>query len=189
MSRIGKQPISVPAGVQISHKGDRVSVKGPKGELSRVLPKGVTFSFDEKQLFVQRAVDEKEVRALHGLVRAHLANMIKGVSEGFTRQLEINGVGYRAEVLGSKLQLALGFSHPVEFLLPAGVQVKSEKGKSTVNSGQDAVWVTVTGCDKDVVGQFVSQIRAQRPGEPYKGKGVKYAGEKLRRKAGKTGAG
>lgn len=189
MSRIGKQPILVPTGVQVSLKGDQVSVKGPKGELSRSMPKGVTFSVDGKHLLLQRAGDEKETRALHGLMRAHLANMVKGVSEGFTRQLEINGVGYRAEVVGTKLQLALGFSHPVEFVLPAGVQVKSEKGKSTVNSGQDAVWVTVTGCDKDVVGQFVSKIRAQRPGEPYKGKGVKYAGEKLRRKAGKTGAG
>jgi len=125
---------------------------------------------------------------VHGLTRALVANMIKGVTEGYTRQLEINGVGYRAEVTGSKVNLVVGLSHPVEFTMPAGIAAKAEKAKSTVNPGQDAVLLTVSGIDKEIVGQLVSRMRNVRPPEPYKGKGIKYLEEKIRRKVGKTGA-
>lgn len=189
MSRVGKQPIAVPGGVQITVRPERVTVKGPKGELQRSIPEGIMIRLDAGSIVVLRKDNEREKRSLHGLMRAHLANMVRGVTDGFTRQLEINGVGYRAEVSGNKVSLSLGFSHPVEMMLPAGLQAKAEKTKSTVNVGQDAVLLTVSGVDKEKVGQFVSKVRAMRKNEPYKGKGVKYLEEKIKRKVGKTGAG
>jgi len=189
MSRVGKQPISVPGGVQVTVRPGQIMVKGPKGELQRSIPEGVVVRLESGSIVVLRENDEREKRSLHGLMRAHISNMVRGVTDGFARQLEINGVGYRAEVNGNKVLLSLGFSHPVEMSLPSGVQAKAEKTKSTVNAGQDAVLLTVSGMDKEKVGQFVSKIRATRKNEPYKGKGVKYLEEKIKRKVGKTGAG
>jgi large subunit ribosomal protein L6 len=188
MSRVGKKPVPVPAGVNITIKDSTIAVKGPKGELKRAIPVGVTAKLEAGQLQVSRAGDGRDERARHGLLRALVANMVKGVTDGYSRQLEINGVGYRAEVTGNKVNLIVGLSHPVEFMLPAGVQAKIEKAKSTVNPGTDAVLLTVSGNDKEVVGQLVSKMRNVRPPEPYKGKGIKYLEEKLRRKVGKTGA-
>ncbi|MBL8633872.1 MAG: 50S ribosomal protein L6 [Myxococcales bacterium] len=188
MSRIGKLPVLVPSGVNVTIKDSLITVKGPKGELKRKIPVGVSAKLESGQLHVTRAADGRDERARHGLLRALVANMVKGVSEGYTRQLEINGVGYRVEVTGSKLNLVVGLSHPVELTLPAGVAAKSEKAKSTVNPGQDAVLLTLSGSDKELIGQLASKIRNTRPPEPYKGKGIKYFEEKLKRKVGKTGA-
>lgn len=188
MSRIGKKPIGIPTGVNVTIRDNTITVKGPKGELKRAIPTGVATKLEKGQLLVTRAGESRDERARHGLVRALVANMVKGVTEGYVRQLEINGVGYRAEVAGSKLNLVVGLSHPVEFNLPAGLAAKSEKAKSTVNQGQDAVLLTLTSPDKELIGQWASKIRDVRPPEPYKGKGVKYLEEKLKRKVGKTGA-
>jgi len=189
MSRVGKQPIVVPAGVQVTLKNQRLQVKGPKGEIGCSVPLGIKVNLDAGNLLVQRSDDSAEQKSLHGLTRARVANIVKGVTVGFSKQLEINGIGYRAEVQNNKITLALGLSHPVEFDLPAGIQAKSEKAKSTVNSGQDAVLLTLSGIDNEAVGQLASKIRSSRKNEPYKGKGVKYLEEKIRRKVGKTGAG
>lgn len=188
MSRVGKKPVPVPSGVNVTIKDATIAVKGPKGELKRSIPVGVSAKLEAGHVVITRLADGRDERARHGLMRALIANMVKGVTEGYTRQLEINGVGYRAEVAGGKLNLVVGLSHPVEFALPAGVSAKAEKGKSTVNPGQDAVLLTISGNDKETVGQLVSRIRNVRPPEPYKGKGIKYIEEKLRRKVGKTGA-
>lgn len=188
MSRVGKKPIPVPAGVNVTIRDSVIAVKGPKGELKRAVPTGVSAKLEAGQVLINRASDGREERSRHGLVRALVANMVKGVTEGYTRQLEINGVGYRAEVTGNKVNLVVGLSHPVEFTLPQGLQAKSEKAKSTVNPGADAVLLTITGTDKEAVGQWVSKIRNVRPPEPYKGKGIKYLEETLKRKVGKTGA-
>jgi len=188
MSRVGKKPVPVPSGVNVTIKDSTIAVKGPKGELRRVIPSGVSAKLEAGQVLVSRLGDGRDEKSRHGLLRALVANMVKGVTEGYTRQLEINGVGYRAEVSGNKLNLIVGLSHPVEFALPTGVSAKAEKAKSTVNAGQDAVLLTITGNDKETVGQLVSKIRNVRPPEPYKGKGIKYFEEKLRRKVGKTGA-
>ncbi len=188
MSRVGKKPVPVPSGVNVTIKNATIAIKGPKGELKRAIPTGVNAKLEAGQVVVTRAGNSRDERSCHGLLRALVANMVKGVTDGYTRQLEINGVGYRAEVTGSKLNLVVGLSHPVEFALPAGVQAKAEKAKSTVNPGQDAVLLTISGSDKEIVGQLVSKIRNVRPPEPYKGKGIKYLEEKLRRKVGKTGA-
>lgn len=188
MSRIGKKPIVVPSGVNIAVSNDSIAVKGPKGELKRPIPKGVSVKLEKGQLLFGRASESRSDRAHHGLARALVANMVKGVTEGFVRKLEINGVGYRAEVAGDKVTLVVGLSHQVEFKLPPGVQAKSEKAKSTVNQGQDAILLTVTGVNNEQLGQFVSKLRNVRPPEPYKGKGVKYLEEKIKRKEGKTGA-
>lgn len=188
MSRIGKMPVVVPSGVNVTIKDSLITIKGPKGELKRKIPVGVTAKLEAGQLLVSRAGDGRDERSRHGLLRALVANMVKGVSEGYTRQLEINGVGYRVEVAGAKVNLIVGLSHPVEIVLPSGVAAKSEKAKSTVNPGQDAVMLTLTGSDKELIGQLASKIRSTRPPEPYKGKGIKYFEEKLKRKVGKTGA-
>jgi large subunit ribosomal protein L6 len=188
MSRVGKKPVPVPSGVNVTIKDSSIAIKGPKGELRRTIPTGVSAKLEAGQVLIARQGDGREERARHGLLRALVANMVKGVTEGYTRQLEINGVGYRAEVVGNKVNLVVGLSHPVEFSLPTGVQAKAEKGKSTVNPGQDAVLLTISGTDKEVVGQLASKMRNVRPPEPYKGKGIKYIEEKLRRKVGKTGA-
>ena len=177
MSRVGRKPVVVPKGVTVSIAKDQVAVKGPKGELKRALPTGVTIKSTAQQLDVSRADDSVENRSKHGMLRAILANMVKGVSEGFERKLEINGVGYRAEVAGQKLNMALGFSHPVVFDLPKGISGKIDKNI-----------IILAGIDKELLGETASKIRDIRPPEPYKGKGIKYLEEVIQRKQGKTGA-
>jgi large subunit ribosomal protein L6 len=180
MSRIGRTPIPVPAGVDISLEEGRVSVRGPKGSLERVVPEPVTVRRDEatSTLLVERPNDERRSRALHGLTRTLVANMVTGVSEGFTKELEIVGVGYRAAVKGSnQLELALGFSHPVVVTAPDGITFEVPVPTR----------VTVRGIDKEKVGQVAADIRKLRKPEPYKGKGVRYVGEVVLRKAGKAG--
>lgn len=180
MSRIGKMPIPLPKGVTAKIDGSTVTVKGPRGELSRTFPNGVAIAEDNGILNVTRESDQKAHRALHGLSRALLSNMVTGVSTGFTRVLDIQGVGYRAEVQGQNLVLNLGYSHPVEFPPPPGVRFSVDKTQHVV---------TIEGSDKEVIGEVAAKIRRLRPPEPYKGKGILYAGEKIRRKAGKSGKG
>jgi large subunit ribosomal protein L6 len=178
MSRIGKAPITVPGGVDVSIAGGAVTVKGPKGTLSRVIPGAITVRQDESTLVVERPDDARENRSLHGLTRTLVSNMVVGVTDGFTKELEIIGVGYRAEAQGpTTLRLALGFSHPVVVNAPEGVTFETPSQTRII----------VKGIDKEVVGQVAANIRAIRKPEPYKGKGVRYLGEKVLRKAGKTG--
>ncbi len=177
MSRVGRKPVVLPKGVTIAVKEGAVNVKGPKGELKRVIPLGVSLKSSATELLVERADDSRENRSKHGMLRALVANMVKGVSEGFERKLEINGVGYRAEVAGQKLNMALGFSHPVVFDLPKGIAAKVDKNL-----------VILSGIDREMLGETASKIRAIRPPEPYKGKGIKYVEEVIKRKVGKTGA-
>ena len=177
MSRIGRKVIPVPKGVTLAQKDGSVSVKGPKGELTKAVPTGVSIKAEADKITVLRVDDERQNRSRHGLMRAHLANMVKGVTEGWTRELEINGVGYRAEVAGDTINMALGYSHPVVFKLPKGVTAKVEKNK-----------VTLASADRDLVGQIAAKLRELRPPEPYKGKGVKYAEEVIKKKVGKAGA-
>jgi large subunit ribosomal protein L6 len=177
MSRIGKAPISVPDKVTVSLNGLAVTVKGPKGELSRILPDGVSISQEGNILQVSPVNESRRSRERHGLSRTLVANMVEGVSQGFTRKLEIVGVGYRASVQGKKLVVSAGYSHPVEMVPPEGVTFTVENNTT----------VFVSGADKEVVGNEAAKVRAIRPPEPYKGKGIKYEGEKILRKAGKTG--
>lgn len=177
MSRIGRKQVVLPKGVSVSQKPGTVGVKGPKGELMRAMPAGVSLKVEGDKLTVQRDDDTRENRSKHGLMRAHLANMVKGVTEGWTRELEINGVGYRAEVTGDAVTMALGYSHPVVFKLPKGVAAKVDKNR-----------LTLTSSDRDLVGQTAAKVRELRPPEPYKGKGVKYVEEVIKRKVGKAGA-
>jgi large subunit ribosomal protein L6 len=177
MSRIGKAPIPVPGGVTVSLNGLDVSVKGPKGTLSRTLPDGVTIAQDGSTLVVSPASDTRRSRERHGLCRTLVANMVEGVSQGYTRKLEIVGVGYRAAVQGKKLVVSAGYSHQVEMVPPDGVTFAVD-GNTTV---------LVSGPDKELVGNEAAKVRAIRPPEPYKGKGIKYEGERILRKAGKTG--
>ncbi len=178
MSRIGKAPITVPSGVDVSVVDRSVTVKGPKGTLSRTLPGAITVRAEEGQLLVERPDDERENRALHGLTRTLVNNMVVGVTDGFAKELEIIGVGYRAEALSPiQLRLALGFSHPVLMDAPEGITFEVPTQTRII----------VRGIDKEVVGQVAANIRAIRKPEPYKGKGVRYLGEKVLRKAGKTG--
>ncbi|NEQ46256.1 MAG: 50S ribosomal protein L6 [Leptolyngbya sp. SIOISBB] len=177
MSRIGKKPISVPAKVSVTIDGQAVTVKGPKGELSRVLPEGVVVSQEESAVLVVPENESRRSRERHGLCRTLIANMIEGVTNGYQKRLEIQGVGYRAQVQGQKLNMSLGYSHPVIFDPPEGIQFAVENNTNVV----------VSGIDKEVVGNIAAKIRDARPPEPYKGKGVRYAGEYIRRKAGKAG--
>jgi large subunit ribosomal protein L6 len=177
MSRIGKRPISIPDKVQVVIDGSSVAVKGPKGEMSRTLPSLVTVSQEGQLILVTPLEESRKARQLHGLCRTLVANMIEGVSKGFQKKLEIQGVGYRASTQGSKLVLNLGYSNPVEMPFPPGIQMVVE---NNVN-------ITVSGIDKELVGNTAAQIRDVRPPEPYKGKGVRYQGEMVRRKAGKSG--
>ena len=178
MSRIGKAPITVPGGVDVSLNHRTVVVKGPKGTLSRELPGSITVRLDEGQLFVERPDDETESRSLHGLTRTLVSNMVVGVTDGFSKELEIVGVGYRAEAQSpSRLKLALGFSHPVEVEAPEGITFEVPAPTRVI----------VRGIDKETVGQVAANIRSVRKPEPYKGKGVRYLGERILRKAGKTG--
>jgi large subunit ribosomal protein L6 len=178
MSRIGKAPIAVPGGVDIAIDGASVTVKGPKGTLSREVPGTITVRQEESQLIVERPNDERQNRSLHGLTRTLVSNMVVGVTDGFSKELEIIGVGYRAEALSpTSLRLALGFSHPVVMEAPEGITFEVPQQTRII----------VKGIDKEVVGQVAANIRAVRKPEPYKGKGVRYLGEKVLRKAGKTG--
>jgi large subunit ribosomal protein L6 len=177
MSRIGRKPIPVPKGVTVTVEGNVVRVKGPKGELERTLHPAITAAQENGTVVMARPSDEPEHRALHGLSRTLVANMIEGVTKGFQKTLEITGVGYKAEPRPYGLQLALGFSHPVQFRAPAGIKL----------SAPNPTTVVVEGANKEVVGQVAAELRNLRPPEPYKGKGIKYAGEQVRRKAGKAG--
>ena len=178
MSRIGNTPITVPSGVEINISGSNVSVKGPKGSLDHVLPETISASMDDGTLTVERENDERQSKALHGLTRSLVANMVTGVSEGFRKDLEIIGVGYRANAKGpGKLELALGYSHPVFVEAPEGITFDVPEPTK----------IGVVGIDKQAVGQVAAEIRAHRKPEPYKGKGVRYVGERVVRKAGKAG--
>lgn len=177
MSRIGKRPITVPAKVQVVIDGNKIVVKGPKGELSRELTTHVQVSQDGDTLNVNRRDDSRVCRQMHGLSRTLVANMVEGVSQGFQRRLEIQGVGYRAQVQGRNLVLNMGYSHQVQIDPPEGIQFAVENNTNVI----------ISGYDKEEVGNTAAKIRAVRPPEPYKGKGIRYAGEVVRRKAGKTG--
>lgn len=176
MSRIGKQPITFPKNVKVSQSGSVVTVEGPKGTLSSKMPDGIAMTVKENQMTIERASDDRLTRSYHGLARTLISNMVTGVSAGFEKGLEISGVGYRAEVAGSILKLVLGFSSPVEYSIPKGIDIKIEKQVNLV----------VSGINKELVGRVASEIRALKKPEPYKGKGIKYAGEHIRRKAGKA---
>jgi large subunit ribosomal protein L6 len=178
MSRIGRAPIPIPSGVKVDVTGTHVKVEGPKGSLDLDVAPTIAVSVDEDTVVVERSVEERETRALHGLTRALVANMVTGVSEGFTKNLEIHGVGYRAQAKGSgAIELQLGFSHPVEIKAPEGVTFEVPLPTQ----------ITVVGIDKQKVGQVAAEIRSLRKPEPYKGKGIRYAGERVIRKAGKAG--
>jgi large subunit ribosomal protein L6 len=177
MSRIGKAPIPVPQGVTITLQGNTVRVKGPRGELARSLPAEMQVTQENGVVTVARPSDDPNHRALHGLTRTLVANMVDGVTKGFQKTLEIVGVGYKAEARPYGLQLALGFSHPIEFRAPEGIKL----------TAPNPTTVVVDGSNKEVVGQVAAEIRSLRPPEPYKGKGIKYQGEQIRRKAGKAG--
>jgi large subunit ribosomal protein L6 len=176
VSRIGKTPVQIPKGVKINFEGLTISVEGPKGKLSQEIHKDIKLEITDKEIKVQRPSDTKYYRALHGLYRALIANMVTGVSQGFTRNLEIIGVGYRAEKIGKSINFYLGYSHPVAIMPPPDVAVQVEGGNK----------VSVSGISKQAVGQIAAEIRALRPPEPYKGKGVRYVDEHIRKKAGKT---
>jgi large subunit ribosomal protein L6 len=177
MSRIGKHPVGVPKGVTADVKGNTVHVKGPKGELERTIHPEMKVTLNDGQILVERPSDDANHKALHGLSRTLVANMIEGVTKGFKKELELVGVGYKADQRPYGLQLALGFSHPVKYEAPKGIKL----------SAPQPTTIIVEGANKEVVGQVAAEIRSIRPPEPYKGKGIKYAGEQIRRKAGKAG--
>ena len=177
MSRIGKMPVVIPAGVSVElSDGNKLSVKGPKGTLERTLPQELTIEVKDNEIVVTRPNDLKRIKALHGLTRSLIQNMVTGVHTGYQKVLEVNGVGYRAQKQGKKLVLSLGYSHPVEMDDPEGIESAVEGNK-----------ITISGISKEKVGQYAANIRMKRPPEPYKGKGIKYADEIIRRKVGKTG--
>jgi large subunit ribosomal protein L6 len=178
VSRVGRKVIVVPAGVKVQVGERKLDVQGPKGKLSTPVPPGITFALEGQQLSCQRSSDEQKLRAFHGLARALAQNAIKGVTEGFSKDLDIVGVGYRAAVEGNKVVFALGFSHPVEYPVPEGIKIAVEKQTR----------VTVSGIDRQKVGQVAAEIRGLRRPDPYKQKGIRYVGEQLKKKAGKAGA-
>jgi large subunit ribosomal protein L6 len=178
MSRIGKKPIPVPAGVTVTVAPDVIEVKGPKGTLKQPVPPGVSFRLDGTELLAETVRDDKALGKFHGLARSLVANAVTGVTEGFKKELDIVGVGYRAELKGKQVTFALGYSHPIVFDIPAGIEVAIEK----------QTHVTVTGIDRQLVGQVAANIRRMRKPDPYKQKGVRYTGEVLKKKVGKTGA-
>ena len=175
MSRIGKLPIPIPQGVKIQVDGATVRAEGPKGKLAQPVPSGLTTRVADGTIVIERTSDERQVRALHGLARALVANMVHGVKDGFERKLDIVGIGYRAQMQGKNIQLALGYSHPIIFPLPDGVTAEIDK----------QIAITLRGADKAVLGQTAAKLRALRKPDPYKGKGIKYSGEVIRRKVGK----
>ena len=177
MSRVGRMPIDIPAGVNVTLNGQVITVKGPKGELTRTLHADMKVTVADNVITVERPTDEKGHRALHGLTRALIANMVTGVTTGFKKELEIVGVGYRAQMKGKKLALTLGFSHPLELDAPAGITIECPSATSII----------ISGANKEHVGEFAAKVRKYRLPEPYKGKGVRYVGEHVRRKAGKAG--
>lgn len=179
MSRIGRTPVAIPEKVKIAQHGPALNVEGPKGKLSVELPSELTATIADGKVTLQRASDIKQVKALHGLYRALVANMVRGVTEGFSKELEVNGVGYRAQVKGKHLELFVGFSHTVSVPVPEGITIETPKPTTIV----------VKGFDKQLVGQVAANIRRIAPPEPYKGKGIKYANETIRRKAGKAATG
>jgi large subunit ribosomal protein L6 len=176
MSRIGRKPVPLPKGVSAEIDGQRITVKGPKGEIGRTIHAELTMALEDATIVVRRPSDETRHKALHGLTRTLIANMVDGVTKGFAKALEIQGVGYKAEPKPFGVQLVVGFSHPVPYHAPQGIKISVENN----------VVVKVEGVDKELVGQVAAEIRAIRPPEPYKGKGVRYVGEQVRRKAGKT---
>lgn len=177
MSRIGKKPIPVPSGVDVTINGQNITVKGPKGELNRELPAGVTVTLEENEVQVSRVDDSRQNRSLHGLCRSLVANMIEGVTNGYEKKLEIVGTGYRVIAKGKDLELQLGFSHPVEIKAPEGISFAVESANK----------FSISGVDKELVGEIAARIRKVRKPEPYKGKGIRYEGEYILRKAGKAG--
>jgi large subunit ribosomal protein L6 len=176
MSRIGKQPIAIPAQVKVDVKGSKVFVEGPKGKLDMEIPRRTTLKIDAGNVVVSRDGDDAEARAMHGLSRALVNNLVRGVSEGYTKKLEINGVGFKAAVQGKVVNLSLGYSHPINYDIPDQVKVTVEENTK----------ITIEGPNKQVVGQVAAELRSYYPPEPYKGKGVKYADERIERKEGKT---
>ena len=178
MSRIGKKPVTLPKGVAVEIQGNTVAVKGPKGELRRTLHTEMQVALADGQVTVSRPSDEKRHKALHGLSRTLVQNMVDGVSKGFSKTLEIQGVGYKAEAKPYGVNLIVGYSHPVKYEAPKGIKISVENNTT----------VKIEGADKEAVGQVAAELRAVRPPEPYKGKGIRYQGEQVRRKAGKTGA-
>ena len=177
MSRIGNKPVIIPAGVTVAQNGNVVTVKGPKGELSREFASQIAINIQENEITLTRENDAKESRSLHGTMRSNLFNMVTGVSEGFAKELELIGVGYRAQMQGSKLVLNVGYSHPVEFDAQEGITIEVPSNTKVI----------VKGANKEHVGELAANIRGVRPPEPYKGKGIRYVGEFVRRKEGKTG--
>jgi large subunit ribosomal protein L6 len=177
MSRIGKKPIAIPSGVKVALAGNTIKVQGPNGNLSREVTAGINVVIEASQILVQQDENAADAGARQGLTRTLIANMVEGVTKGFSRVLEINGVGYRADIRGSVLNLSLGYSHPIDYALPQGIAVEVEKQTK----------ITVKGIDKELVGATAAKIRSFRSPEPYKGKGIKYAEERIVRKAGKTG--
>lgn len=180
MSRIGKQPIEIPNGVTVEINGQKITVKGSKGELNREIHPLISVELTDNVLTVTRKGESKEERSLHGLTRTLVSNMVTGVSKGFEKKLEIIGVGYRATANKNKISLTLGFSHPVEFTAPAGIEFKMDEEKKNI--------ITVSGIDKQIVGEAAAKVRSYKKPEPYKGKGIRYMGEKVLRKAGKAAA-
>lgn len=177
MSRVGRVPIPLPEGIKVEIRPGSISAEGPRGRLARRVPERMLIELKDNQILVKRPSDDRLSRSLHGLTRTLISNLIEGVGKGFQKTLEIVGVGYKAQLQGRELILQLGFSHPVKFLPPAGVELMVERGNR----------ITVSGIDKELVGEVAAQIRAFKPPEPYKGKGIRYIGEHIRRKAGKTG--
>jgi len=178
MSRIGKKPIPIPSGVKVNVSDGAVEIQGPKGKLRQALPPGIQFAVEDSTLVAKTVREDRELGKFHGLARSLVANAVAGVTEGFKKELDIVGVGYRAEVKGKQFNFALGYSHPVVFDIPAGIDIAIEK----------QTHVTVTGIDRQLVGQVAADIRRLRKPDPYKQKGVRYTGEVLKKKAGKTGA-
>lgn len=176
MSRIGKLPITIPTGVKVAVESNDVRLEGPKGKLKTTLPAGVNVKVEGSVVCIERANDDRKIRALHGLTRKLIANMAQGVSQGFSRVLDINGVGYRAEVKGQEIHMTLGYSHPVVFPLPQGVSASVER----------QIIITLNSADRQLLGETAAKIRSLRPPEPYKGKGIKYREEFIKRKAGKA---
>ncbi len=178
MSRIGKKPVDIPSGVDVKLLESTIKVKGPKGELSWSFPQGTNVSVKDNKVVVERADDLKKTRALHGLTRSLISNMVQGVTQGYQRVLDITGVGYRAQVQGNKITFSLGYSHPVEFNLPQGISAAIDPKQTQI---------TLTGIDKQKIGQIAANLRSLRSPDAYKGKGVRYSGERMKLKVGKTG--